>query len=138
MTGPSDDQWSASNFGDDVSRVLDPNDKSPGGQLRLLCSGNLELAKKSGLNNELIDELKLWEKQFPTLQVTGVKIPVKHIPYPEDESLLTTRMIVARRIVLNYILPDVSFTLLLYFNTSSSASTLITNRPELLEKAPNY
>ena len=116
MANTSEDQWSFSYIGDDSSRIVDISDTSAGGRLRLLCSGDLDLAIQAAEgNSQIIEELELWEKQFPSLVVKGTKISIQKLNSISDATTVGTRMMIARRIVLHYLLPDVGYYLETFF-----------------------
>ncbi|KAE9553796.1 hypothetical protein FO519_003017 [Halicephalobus sp. NKZ332] len=108
MGNNSEDQWSSSYFGDDAPETVDICESSVGGRLKSLCSGENDIAVQAARGNpEILEELRLWEKQFPNLAVKGTKIPSENQTSAHDEVTVGTRMMIARRVVINYILPDI-------------------------------
>lgn len=110
------DQWSLLNYGDSIPRIKKLDDKSIGGQLQILCCENYETAKNYNIRPEFLEEMKLWDQFFPNLTVKGKKLQMNHVSNVKTNHTLAMRMMIARRLVINFIFPDVSLAFLFVFH----------------------
>lgn len=135
------DEWNLLNYDDNISKTNDLNDKSIGGQLQILCCENYETAKNYDIRPEFLEEMKLWDQFFPNLTVEGKKIQINHISNTKTNHSLATRMMIARRLVMNFIFPDVRLFLkinllhlILASTYSSNQSFIFKNITKVAEK----